>query len=401
MKFSRQFWWVVVGVSVWLGLMGHGWRGAIAQSLPAQSPAVTELRGVWLTNIDSDVLFSRRNLSRGLQRLSRLNFNVVYPAVWNWGYTLYPSPTAERVIGRSLDPHPGLQGRDMLAEAVTQGHQLGLAVVPWFEFGFMAPADSDLARRHPDWLTSRRDGTQVVMEGQHPRVWLNPFHPEVQQFILDLLTEISANYDIDGLQLDDHFGLPAELGYDPYTVGLYRQQHQGQQPPDNPQDPAWKRWRADQITNFMAQVFATVKSKNPNCMVAIAPNSKDFSYDNFLQDWGTWERRGFVEELIVQVYRNDLNRFIEELERPELQLAKAHIPVGVGILTGLKNRRVEMGQIAEQVNTVRDRQFAGVSFFFYETLGNRDGSFRRLFPTPALRPTITSQAIRNPQATMQ
>jgi len=33
-----------------------------------------------------------------------------------------------------------------------------MGVIPWFEFGFMAPADSDLAKRHPDWLTSRRDG---------------------------------------------------------------------------------------------------------------------------------------------------------------------------------------------------------------------------------------------------
>lgn len=390
MTLGRRFWLILASVSLIVLLIGPGVRGAIAQSVPAPSqPTMTELRGVWLTNIDSDVLFSRRNLSRALQRLHRLNFNTIYPAVWNWGYTLYPSPTAARIIGRSLDPHPGLQGRDMLAEAVAQGHALGLVVVPWFEFGFMAPANSDLARRHPDWLTSRQDGTQVVMEGQHPRVWLNPFHPEVQQFILELLREIAANYDIDGLQLDDHFGLPSELGYDPYTVRLYQQEHQGSHPPADPQDPAWKRWRADQITGFMTRLFATVKSQNPGCIVAIAPNSKAFSYDNFLQDWGTWERRGFVEELIVQVYRNDLNRFIEELERPELQPVKAHIPVGVGILTGLKNRRVEMGQIAEQVQAVRDRQFAGVSFFFYETLGNRDAAFRRLFPTSALRPTVT------------
>jgi uncharacterized lipoprotein YddW (UPF0748 family) len=340
-----------------------------------------------LTNIDSDVLFSRRTLTQALQRLNRLNFNTIYPTVWNWGYTLYPSPTAERVIGRTLDPHPGLQGRDILAESVNQGHGLGLAVVPWFEFGFMAPADSDLARRHPEWLTSRRDGTQVVMEGTHPRVWLNPFHPEVQQFILDLITEIAA-YDIDGLQLDDHFGLPVELGYDPYTIRLYQQENQGRRPPNNPQDPAWKRWRADKITAFMTRVFYAIKQKNPDCVVAIAPNSKDFSYDYYLQDWATWERRGFVEELIVQIYRDDLTRFVQELERPEIQLAKGHIPVGVGILTGLKNRSVDMRQITQQVQAVRDRRFAGISFFFYETLGNRDAAFRTLFPTRVLRPTV-------------
>lgn len=74
-----------------------------AQISPNSSSA-TELRGVWLTNIDSDVLFGRDRLRQALQKLDELNFNTVYPAVWNWGYTLYPSRVAAKVIGRSLDP---------------------------------------------------------------------------------------------------------------------------------------------------------------------------------------------------------------------------------------------------------------------------------------------------------
>jgi len=40
-----------------------------------------ELRGVWLTNIDSDVLFKRDRLTTALQHLQKLNFNTVYPTV--------------------------------------------------------------------------------------------------------------------------------------------------------------------------------------------------------------------------------------------------------------------------------------------------------------------------------
>lgn len=98
----------------------------------------------------------------------------------------------------------------------------GLTVIPWFEFGFMAPADSLLAKNRPQWLTSKSDGTRIIKEGTHNRVWLNPFRPEVQQFIQDLIVEIVRNYNIDGIQFDDHFGLPSELGYDAYTVALYK-----------------------------------------------------------------------------------------------------------------------------------------------------------------------------------
>ncbi len=106
-----------------------------SQSIPTDRPA--EIRGVWLTNIDSDVLFERQKLSDAIDTLSRLNFNTLYPTVWNWGHTLYPSEVAKNAIGHSLDPTEGLQGRDILAETVERGHSKGMAVIPWFEFGFM------------------------------------------------------------------------------------------------------------------------------------------------------------------------------------------------------------------------------------------------------------------------
>ncbi|MBD2569596.1 glycoside hydrolase family 10 protein [Anabaena lutea] len=356
----------------------------------------SELRGVWLTNIDSDVLFSSDRLKKSLQTLDDLNFNTVYPAVWNWGYTLYPSKVAAQVIGKSLDPTPGLQGRDMLQEIVTEGHKQGLTVIPWFEFGFMAPADSLLAKNRPQWLTSRSNGSKIIKEGTHDRVWLNPFRPDVQQFIQDLIVEIVKNYDIDGIQFDDHFGLPSELGYDAYTVALYKKEHRGKAPSKNPKDPEWVRWRANKITNFMKQVFTAIKANKKDCIVSVAPNPQRFSYEYFLADWQKWERMGIVEDLVLQIYRNDLNVFISELEYPEVKAAKKHIPVSIGILSGLKNRSVPMSQIQTQVQKVRDRNFAGVSFFFYETLWNisqekaeqRQAGFGKIFPKPTAYPNL-------------
>ena len=368
----------------------------ISLPLNGQTIPKVELRGVWLTNIDSNVLFQRQRLEKALQRLHEFNFNTVYPVVWNWGYTLYPSQVAAKVIGRSLDPEPGLQGRDILKEIVTNGHKNRLKVIPWFEFGFMAPADSLLAKNRPQWLTSRQDGSKIVKEGIHNRVWLNPFHPEVQQFIQNLIVEIVKNYDIDGIQFDDHFGLPSELGYDPYTVALYKQEHNGQAPPPDPKNPQWLRWRADKITNFMERVFTAIKANQKDCIVSVAPNPQRFSYEYYLADWQRWERMGLIEDLVLQIYRDDLNVFIQELEYPEVKAARSHIPVSIGILSGLKNRTVPIEQIQTQVEKVRDRNFAGVSFFFYETLWNlsqqqprkRQTGLKKIFPTPTTYPNL-------------
>lgn len=365
-------------------------------SLKAQMPNSTELRGVWLTNIDSDVLFARERLKQSLRTLQQFNFNTVYPAVWNWGYTLYPSKVAAKVIGKAVDPTPGLQKRDMLKEIITQGHKQNLTVIPWFEFGFMAPADSLLAKNRPGWLTNRKDGTRIVKEGIHNRVWLNPFRPEVQKFIQDLIVEIVKNYDLDGIQFDDHFGLPSELGYDTYTTALYQQEHQGKLPPTDFKNPEWVNWRANKITAFMKQVFTAIKANKKDCIVSVAPNPQRFSYEYFLADWQKWERMGIIEDLVLQIYRDDLNIFISELEYPEVKLAQSHIPVSIGILSGLKNRSVSIEQIKTQVEKVRERKFAGVSFFFYETLWNisqekpqqRQQTWRKIFPTPVNYPNL-------------
>lgn len=357
---------------------------ALANPTSALRPV--ELRGVWLTNIDSDVLFSSRNLVVGLRRLSRLHFNTIYPTVWNGGYTLYPSPTAQATFGIALDPYPGLQGRDMLGEVVAEGRRLNMAVIPWFEFGLMAPAGSELAAQHPDWLTQRQDGTQVWMQGNEPRVWLNAAHPGVQDFMVNLLSEVVERYRVDGIQLDDHFGMPVEMGYDPYTVALYRAEHSGADPPTDPEDPAWVRWRANHITRLFRRIVAEVKARNPDAIISLSPNPREFAYERYLQDWGTWERRGLIDELIVQVYRNDMERFEMELDRPDVQVARDYLPVSIGILAGLKGRITPIRLIQRQVRETRDRHYAGVAFFFYETLGDRDREFQRLFPFPARRP---------------
>jgi uncharacterized lipoprotein YddW (UPF0748 family) len=381
--------WIGLGLGLAIALLVSFRLPLVPPSLSAEIVAdVPELRGVWLTNIDSDVLFSRQNVQQAVQRLQQLHFNTLYPTVWNWGYTLYPSAVAERETGRSLDPHPGLQDRDMLAELVDQGHDAGLDVIPWVEFGLMAPADSELVARHPNWVTQRYDGSQIVMEGEHPRVWLNPALPEVRQFLVDLVTELVSTYDIDGIQFDDHLGLPVELGYDDYSVVRYRKDHNGEDPPRNIHDSEWVRWRAAHITTLMEEIFEAVKAVRSNCLVALAPNPREFAYEMYLQDWWTWERRGWVEELIVQVYRDNMERFEYELSQPEIEQVRSHIPLGVGILTGLRNRPVEMDLITEQVQAVRDRQLAGVSFFFYETLGDRDEAFLNLFSEPAPRPSL-------------
>lgn len=380
-------------------------------SLPV--PAVpTEIRGVWLTNVASAVLYTPWGIDRALHQLAQLKFNTVYPVVWNRGHTFYPSPVAKKVMGREQDLVLQVLklNKDVLAQIVKQGHRQGLRIIPWFEYGFMAPANSQIAKRHPDWLTVRRNSSKISLDVNQPiatnpklgtvnntvikGVWLNPFHPEVQQFMLDLIVEVVTKYDVDGIQFDDHFGLPNDFGYDLLTIAQYKKEHQGKNPPDNHLDAQWLHWRADKLTNFMQRVYQSVKAVKPNCLVTLSPNPQDFAYRATLQDWQTWVKLGLVEELICQIYRNDKKTFLAELGQSALQTARRKIPVGIGISTGSISNPVAINQIKQQVQWVRDRGYSGVSFFYWESLWGyitpespqeRRNGFNSLFSAPKLQ----------------
>lgn len=350
-----------------------------ASHLMAESPS--ELRGVWLTNVDSDVLFSRSNLERAVQRLRNLNFNTIYPTVWHEGYTLYPSQVAANSFGHSIRPEPEYQGRDLLAETIELGHRQGLRVIPWFEFGLMTDENAALTRKYPQWLTNRQDGSSLFIfgdRGQHRYLWLNPLRPEVQQLLVDLIVEVVTKYDVDGIQLDDHFGLPAELGYDPYTIAIYQRDHNGKLPPNDPKDREWLRWRAQFITQLMTKITRGVRAVKPKCLISLSPNPKTFAYENYLQDWQRWVDTGLLDEVVIQVYRSDMASFTRELNQPELKAVRQTTPVSIGILTGLRTRAVTMATIKEQVRATRNLGFQGFSFFFYESLGDRDQDFQNL-----------------------
>ena len=84
--------------------------------------------------------------------------------------------------------------------------------------------------------------------------------------------------------------------------------------------------------------------------------------------------------------------------RDRVRRARSHIPFGIGILSGLKNRPIPTKRIVEQVQNTRKANLSGVSFFFYESLWNmgpespakRQSIFKQIFPTLIDRPSTNN-----------
>jgi len=395
-----------------------------AQDVKTDTP---EIRGIWLTNVNSNVLYnnekcsddSKECLGNAIKEIRNFNLNTIYPTIYQGGYTLYPSEVMKKYLEKNYKEAPKLEGKNLLGKLVAESRKQKLTLIPWLEFGFMVPSSSELgqyATQQNDWLTKKydhsvKDDAASNSIGQ-PIVWLNPFQPKVQKFMLNLIKEIISKEGVDGIQLDDHFGLPVEFGYDDYTISLYQKEHDGKIPPnpdkdgqgnikENPEWEEWKNWRANKITQFITEISKTVKQVKPNSIISLSPLEYPWSFDHHLVDWPRWIDQKLVDEVVIQTYfqGNDFHKRVKLETLKNLNLVKYIKQIAIGIHnTNNKNQTVQINEIRKQVEEVRKIGYAGVSFFFYDTLWNkkpkllkeRQKVFRDLFPTFVKRPNLLS-----------
>ncbi len=343
-----------------------------------------EIRAVWLTNVDSDVLTSRARIIGGLDSLKARGFNTVFPVVWNKGYTLYPSAVMARVFGaaaRQDTAYVRRYGRagafDPLAVMVEEGHRRGFTVIPWFEFGFAASYNAHgghLLAARPDWAAHDRTGALLTKNNFE---WMNAFHPEVQQFMLDLVAEVVQGYNVDGIQGDDRLpALPSSGEYSPVTRAAYARDHGGAPLPDDPHDPAFMQWKADQLTAFGGRLYRTVKAQKACLIVSLSPSVYPWSRDEYLQDWPAWIAAGQVDWLHPQNYRYDTLRYRTTLDevvaayRAAPGHARVRLAPGILIKAGPRYNGPEYVRRALALH--RGYGLDGEAFFFYEGLFGRN-----------------------------
>jgi uncharacterized lipoprotein YddW (UPF0748 family) len=354
---------VVVG-----GAAATTWAGDAPAARSRRVVGATELRGVWVSDVDSEVMKSRENMAALAEQVSGLKLNALYPVVWSQGETFYPSDVMARHGAPRISGRYGLGAgdRDPVADWVALGDRHGLDVVPWFEWGLKVPADSPLARQHPEWLSRDDAGRSTFDQDGTATAYLNFVHPEVQQFYEDLAVEFVTRYDVPTIQFDDHLSLKNTFGYDDATLARYKEET-GNATRPAPADADWLAWRATKLTQFVARISQAIKAARPGIELSVSPNPYPWSYRNYVQDWPSWVENGIVDEVVVQVYRDNLRGFEGEVRSPVLAKLEGKARLAIGVMAGQKPRPVPIGMVHEQTALARDHGF-GVVYFFQESL---------------------------------
>ena len=351
--------------------------------------SVIAVRGVWLTNVDSNVLNSKKNIEDAVALCSETGINAIFVVTWNKTMTTYPSAIMKRFTGVEIDTQ--FTGRDPLRELIDAAHAKNIKVIAWFEYGFAGSYQENggkLIRLNPEWASRDAEGKLVSKNGFE---WMNGFRPDVQDFILSLIMEVVQRYPIDGIQGDDRLpAMPSEGGYDAYTVGRYRAEHYGQEPPADCRNTAWIQWRADIMNAFMKRLYNMVKGFNKSMLVTMAPSIYPWSKQEYLQDWPAWINGGYVDLVIPQVYRYESDSYCSEQQNiltQQIDRDKRH-RYYPGILLKVGSYYPSEEFLKQMIEENRRCGIQGEVFFFYEGLKRYPAFFKTLYKEHADFPSL-------------
>lgn len=355
-----------------------------------QAMPLTQVRGVWLTNVASQVLLSRQGIQECVDMCKNVGINTIFVVTFNNSKTMFRSQVMKEYFGSEIDPVFG--SRDPLAELLEIAKPQGIRVVAWFEYGFASvygdPSGGAIIAKYPSWA-SRDAGGMITQKNNF--YWVDPFNPDVQRFHRRLITEVIEKYPtLDGIQGDDRLpALPSNGGYNAEVTARYKKET-GLTANLNHLETGWLKWRANKLTEFGNYLFKHVKSVNSKLMVSMAPSSYNWSLENYLQDWPQWVKNKQVDYIHTQLYRRDFPAYKTECDK-NYQYMGTHdnkeIRFSPGVLLGDGSGDAITAPILSQImNYNRSIGLKGETFFYFE----------RIKKNPAFQDTIRAHYLRNP-----
>jgi uncharacterized lipoprotein YddW (UPF0748 family) len=367
-------------------------RQSLRDELPTEERfAQPEIRAMWLDRGTIVAARSRQGLERIFDRLAAAGVNTVFFETVNAGYPIYPSQIAPA-------QNPLTQQWDPLGAAVELAHERDMELHAWiwtFAAGNQAhnrilnqPAGypGPLIAANPDWANYDNRG-QMIPIGQG-KPFLDPANPEVRSYLLRILGEITANYAVDGVQLD-YIRYPFQ---DPSAGRTYgygraaRQQFQQRtgidpiqlSPRDIPgaslaerqrQRQLWQEWtdfRTEQVSSFVAEAAQLLHRQDPDLTLSVAvfPHSEHERLQKLQQHWEDWARRGDVDLVVLMSYTLDTVQ-LERLTRPWL-VDNDFSPALV--LPGIRLLDMPNEVAFDQMQILRDMPSGGYALFAVENL---------------------------------
>ncbi|MEM3828425.1 MAG: family 10 glycosylhydrolase [Conexivisphaerales archaeon] len=238
------------------------------------------------TILSGNYTLARIKLCNDFKTFNECGLKEVYFLVKSQSYVFYNSTH-----------HRSYFEYDALSLALTIADKFNLTVHAWFVVG------------RDEFLISQNESYAMRDINNRTSDWIIFYHPDIKTLYLNMVSELIQNYPIKGIHFD-YIRYPPSYSYDNYTRQIFKEKY-GFDPKDDPENPLWKQWRKDQVTQFVNETYILIKSidldKQLSCSVLGDPEA-------YLQEWPKWESLMIVDFLNVQNYQTYDTVFIRNLE---------------------------------------------------------------------------------------
>lgn len=276
-----------------------------------------------------------------------LGLNTLIVSPFESGYALYDTDLPH------LEKHPELaEDTDILQCYVDECRARGIRLYFMYCcFGTQEPSDAYSADHYvnffADKLLLNKQGGSVATYYEDSSYSLNPFDAEVRAWTKDLLAEVAARYDVDGIQLDYiRFPLPNswgenynDHGYNEDMIRAFMEQAQTDVNPKDMRttDLLWESWcafRRDVITSFVREVSELLRDTGLifSCTCFADYNDRQMYV---YQDVEKWAGEGLIDELYPMIYAATAEEHIERADEIAAGIGEScRLVLGLGTYDG-------------------------------------------------------------------
>lgn len=274
-----------------------------------------EFRAAWIATVDNIDWPSKKGLPVDSQKAEFIRIldlhlqngmNAIVMQIRPATDAFYPSPYEPWSEWLS-----GVQGKppspyyDPLQFMIEETHKRNMEFHAWcnpyradFSIGKASIAPSHITRLHPQWFLDYGG-----------KKYFDPGNKEAQEFVVDVIRDITERYDVDAIHFDDYFypyriagkEFPDSLSYSLYGKGMTKDD-----------------WRRSNVDSIIYKLFTAIRKAKPHVQFGISPfgvwrnadkdprgsNTKagQTNYDDLYADILLWLQKGWIDYVAPQLY---------------------------------------------------------------------------------------------------
>ena len=210
---------------------------------------------------------------------------------------------------------------------------------------------------HPGWITYDMKNERMKynsLEG----AYLDPGIPQVQKYLLNLISDIAVNYPIDGIHLDYIRYPDITYGYNPISKKQFRKSVKYQDA------ESWQIWKENQITDLLNSVYDRVNKIDPDIKItaAVIANYQK-AREHYSQDWKFWLEKGILDIAYPMAYTRSTKDFSTLVDT--VSSWQVRDKVIFGLRAWDDSKIYQATDIVEKIEILQRNTFQGFSLYSY------------------------------------